>query len=119
MSRHRVSFILLAAVVCVVAWRADALAADADPRKPRAGEPSVQVVEEKSEKRKKCEALNECRRKFTVCYNEIHSNPKKDWETHENECALPYSDCIKENFRTFEMWFTRMFNPTVLNCEKY
>ena len=85
----------------------------------KSAEKQQDAPSQKSVKRLKCEALNECRRQFTLCFDEIYRNPKKSWETHENDCAIPYSACIDKNFKTGEMWFTRMFNPFVLKCEKY
>ena len=141
MSRFKTAFIFLAAAICVLAYRTEASAIAERPadriltapaaERATAQEPhSFRVAEEKatqdkvpqeqkSIRRQKCEILNECRRKFTVCYDEIYNNPKKSWETHENDCAIPYADCINKNFKTGEMWFIRMFYPFVLKCEKY
>ncbi len=131
MSRLKTALVVLAAVICVLAHRAEASAAavPTDGRvltAPAAERPAAReaqsfrvAADEKSVKRQKCEALNECRRVFTICFDEIQRNPKKSWETHENDCAIPYADCIDKNFKTGEMFFTRMFYPFVLKCEKY
>lgn len=65
-----------------------------------------------------CKALNKCRAQFTRCYYAIEKDPKKTWDTHEWECAKPYKDCINKNFGTFDMFFTRMFDPRVQDCSK-
>lgn len=67
---------------------------------------------------KQCKALNKCRAEFTRCYDAIQRDPEKSWATHEWECAKPYSDCIDRNFGTFDMFFTRMFDPRVQDCSK-
>ena len=73
----------------------------------------------KTEKQiRQCKALNKCRAEFTRCYYAIEKNPKKTWDTHEWECAKPYGECIDRNFGTFDMFFTRMFDPRVQDCGK-
>jgi hypothetical protein len=67
---------------------------------------------------RQCKALNKCRDEFTRCYYRIERDPKKSWEKNEWECAKPYKDCIGRNFGTFDMLFTRLFDPRVLDCSK-
>ena len=67
---------------------------------------------------RQCKALNKCRLAFTRCWYRIERDPKKTWATHEWECAGPYGKCIDKHFGTFDMFFTRMFDPRVQDCRK-
>jgi hypothetical protein len=66
-----------------------------------------------------CKALNKCRHAFTRCYYRVKGNPKKDWERDDDECVIPYRKCIDKAFPDGGMWFTRWFNPKVLDCKEY
>ena len=68
--------------------------------------------------KQKCQALNSCRRKYTICYNKL-VKARKNIEKHKIECVKPYQKCINANFSGMDFFFTRWFNPNVLDCRTY
>ena len=68
--------------------------------------------------KQKCQALNRCRRKYTICYNKLE-RARKNIEKHKIECVKPYQKCINASFSGLDFFFTRWFNPNVLDCRKY
>lgn len=68
--------------------------------------------------KQKCKALNRCRRKYTVCYDKL-VKAHKNIEKHKVECVKPYQKCINASFSGMEFFFTRWFNPNVIDCRKY
>ncbi len=68
--------------------------------------------------KQKCQALNRCRRKYTICYDKL-VKARKNIEKNKIECVKPYQKCINASFSGMDFFFTRWFNPNVLDCRKY
>ena len=74
-------------------------------------------VTDKKKRIQQCKALNACRSKYTRCANAIERDPKKSIALLDEQCVRPYRACIKKHFGTFDMFFTRWFNPSYLKCD--
>ncbi len=79
--------------------------------------PTAKPNPTKSKQIDQCKALNACRTKYTHCANAIERDPKKSISLLDEQCVKPYRACINKHFGTFDMLFTRWFNPSYLKCE--
>ena len=77
--------------------------------------PVLKVAQDRSY-RALCLKLRRCRSKYTYCFNQIEKNPRRDqWSDMRTACVNRYKVCIKQNFRSGELFFERWLVPEV-NC---
>jgi len=59
-----------------------------------------------------CKALNKCRGHFTYCDEKVfRAKPSAKRDAAHEACVAKYRTCIKKNFSSGEMFFTRWFVP--------
>ena len=84
---------------------------------PAATKAKPDVAAANKKRIQQCKALNACRAKYTKCANAIERDPKKSISLLDEQCVKPYRACINKHFGSFDMLFTRWFNPSYLKCE--